>query len=305
MVLDKYSWANEFEKFEKIIEYYSMVSGIELVLDTEFWHIAWVYDNNDWENMKIIVNPVLIKKQYWLSDEEIYVVLFHEIEHLKEYAKLKLSKNSDKFVEEINKRKKQHGNLHKYYHLEENFFRDIFVDNEVIGLYNAPVLKDALVWSLKDKMFKKHDYLKYDLCDKHWKVLKTEILPKHLQFLYTILRESFVKDKICIIDPHVRKIIERLDRNWAIKNVTTWYLKDRLQNMRKYIDPIFTRLLLEDIEKYKNLDMYYNNTPIRQHILENSLWKWDLDILMNSLEKTERSKNESSEENGERDICVV
>jgi hypothetical protein len=68
----------------------------------------------------------------------------------------------------------------------------------LISPNNIPVLRDTLYSNYKDKMFNETDYTN---------------LPKHLQFLYTLIREEMVKDQKCEIDPSVRKLINRLKRN--------------------------------------------------------------------------------------------
>ena len=197
---------NSFDlvKYTPRIERFSKNNDIEIVLDETFSHTAAI-DLENIQKPKIILNPKMIKEKFAYSDEEIVLDIGHEFGHFKEELQLQsTAKGKDISTQRIKRfEEKQH--LAPSYHTLENILRDIWVNNDLISPNNLPVLKDTLYSNYKEKMFKEKNY---------------QELPKHVQFMYTIIRESMVPDEKCIVDTQVRKAIQRLERNETIKEST-------------------------------------------------------------------------------------
>jgi 5-methylthioribose kinase len=91
------------------------------------------------------------------------------------------------------------------YHFLENILRDVFVNKEVVDGKNIPVLSDTLHDLYKHKLFEETDYIKER---------------KHKQFAYAIVREVFVPEEQCTIDPQIRKIISRFQKAGILQKAT-------------------------------------------------------------------------------------
>jgi hypothetical protein len=101
---------------------------------------------------------------------------------------------------------------------------------------NIPILKPVLHNLYKTKLFATTDYTK----DR-----------KHKQFGYAIVREAFVPEEKCIVDPKVRKMIDRFRKSGIIEKATTGSFTQRLLNIRNLIEPTYKKLLEEDKETYE------------------------------------------------------
>gem|GEM_PF-2455324 len=239
----------DMNKFQEWINFYAKRTGIKVIFDTKMKAPAAI-DLRDVKRPIVMLNPYMIKEKFNYTDEEILVDLFHELEHLKEESKMRATAGGQKIREENDKRLKDKKHLHNAFFDMQNCFRDFYVDGQMVSPENMPVLFFTLVELYRKKLFKEKNYLEIPVEDKEGNVIETKVLPKHLQFLYTILREERVKDEKCILDKKVYKIIQRLRRNGSIEKATTGKLEDRIQGMWN-IEPIFQKLLEEDIENNK------------------------------------------------------
>lgn len=227
-----YEWF-DITKYTPWINLLSKKNNIEIVIDTSFSHTAAINLENI-HRPKIILNPKLMKEKFHYSDEEIIFDIGHELGHDEEESELQSTDEWKKVVQKRAERLKKRWNLTESYHTLENICRDVWVNNDLISPNKLPVLKDTCYTNYRDKMFKDKEYVD---------------LPKHLQFVNTLIREAMVEDEICSIDPQVRKIITRLKRSGVLGQATTWPLKERLEAMREYIEPVYEKLLQEDIQK--------------------------------------------------------
>lgn len=154
----------------------------------------------------ILINPKLCMEKLKLTQNELYMVIFHEIEHLKEDAQMLASTSGKSIIRQRNQRRKEQKNMASSYHFLENILRDVFVNKEVVDGKNIPVLSDTLHDLYKHKLFEETDYTNER---------------KHKQFGFAIVREVFVPEEQCIIDPQIRKIISRFQKAGILEKATT------------------------------------------------------------------------------------
>ena len=213
---------------------YSRNSNINIRIDLSFnWPAA--IELQDIDNPTIILNPIKMK-EIWYNKESIFMDLFHEIEHFFEESKMKSTPYGKRFAQAREDRLKAAGKKMKALFDLENVFRDCFVDDQVISPQKVPVLRPVLKKQFTTSLFPSTDFTK---------------MPLHAQFKTAIIREYRVPEERCIIDPKVRVLIERLKRNNAIFEATTWSLEKRIEKIEQLIEPIYLKLLDEDIENYK------------------------------------------------------
>lgn len=215
------------------------------------------------DNPIIIINPQRIKEEFQYTDDEIVLDLAHELGHFKEQREMLHRSDGAKQEQQRQNRLESKWAMASSYHQLENVLRDIYVNNDAILPQNLPVLKDTLYTNYRDKMFPWTDYLQSPIYNENKEIIAHQPLPKHLQFLYTLIRESMVPDQICNIDPQIRKLIQRLKRNGILTKCTTGELYTRLQNTWEYIEPLYARLLEEDKreEDKKNEQNEQNKEP--------------------------------------------
>ena len=134
------------------------------------------------------------------------MVMFHEIEHLREDVHLLSTPEGKSIANQRTLRQKNHGKRASSYHFIENIFRDVFVNTQVVETENIPIFRPVLHNLYKTKLFQTTDYSK----DR-----------KHKQFGYAIVREAFVPEEQCIVDQQIRKIIDRFRKSGIIEKATT------------------------------------------------------------------------------------
>jgi len=178
-----------------------------------------------------------MKEQYNYSDDEIMFDIGHELGHLDEETQLQSTQTWKDIAQQRVQRLEEKWNLAESYHLLENVLRDVWDNNDLISPRKLPVLKNTCYTNYRDKMFKETDYRQ---------------LPKHMQFANTIIREAMVSDQQCVIDPQVRKIISRFNRSDILSKATKWTLQSRLQTIRQYVEPVYQKLLQDDIKNQSN-----------------------------------------------------
>lgn len=237
-----------FDSLKSWVDFYSKKSGINFVIDENLEAPAAVPDNSINSDLTIILNPKLLKQKFNLTQEQLFFVLFHEVEHLIEDSKLKSTNKWQAIAQKRKKRLENAKHLAKAVHTLENILRDVYVNNEVSK--KAPALWQAKRSNYKDHFFKESDFLNMPEVWADWKeTWKTFPLPKHLQFAYTILREAMLPDEKCNIDPKIRRIVDRFKRAWVINKASSWDLSDRLESIWKYLEPTYKKLLEEDIKE--------------------------------------------------------
>ncbi|EKE28040.1 MAG: hypothetical protein ACD_3C00108G0003 [uncultured bacterium (gcode 4)] len=215
-------------------DYYSLGSPISITIDTNFdWPAA--IDLSDIKRPRMILNPVVMKVKLWYTDTQMFVDLFHEIEHYFEEWELKATESWRTIWKKRNKRLDDAWIRWKTMHKTENILRDCFVDDQVILPSKAPVLKNDLEKMFKNSLYKWTDYEKE---------------PLHVQLMNAIWREYRLPWERCKLDPKVRVILERLKRNWSLKDATTWSLWKRLENIWENIEPQVMRLFEEDLKNH-------------------------------------------------------
>ncbi len=250
----------DITKYTPWINLLSKNNNIEIIIDNSFSHTAAI-NLQDVSKPKIILNPKRMKEKYNYSDEEIMFDIWHELWHLDEEADLQSTQKGKDIAQQRLQRLEAKWNLAESYHTLENVARDIRVNNTLISPQKLPILKNTCYTNYRDKMFQEHDYRN---------------LPKHLQFVYTLIREAMVYDQKCAIAPEIRKVIKRLERSEVLSKAITWSLKERLETIRQYIEPIYANFLTEDIknQEEKNQEEKNNkNTDNNQNNTKNQEWQ--------------------------------
>jgi hypothetical protein len=275
------------DNYQARVSFYSNEMGIEIVFDNNLEAAAAVPDNSDVTNLKILVNPRLCVDKFWFTPEEFLFVLFHEIEHLFEDESVKKDKNDKDIFQEREKRFINFDKIQKWrakaYHTLENSLRDVFVNKQVVSPQKIPALWPVIT-PLYHKLFPSTNYIESLKDDWSYKI------PKHMQFVYSLLREWMLPDEVMILDSSVRKIVTRLQRNNSFKEATTWWLKKRLQNIWKLIEPSFTKLLNQDIKELQKdqenpFDKRYESDGNPDHIFDGVFDKETLDIIKKIIKK--------------------
>lgn len=163
----------------------------------------------DLERGVIYADPkFFLKKEYELADSQF--AIFHEVEHFREIRDL--LNESDGYLTWQRHRKIIESD--QGLHLFDNCLDDIRMNRTVVS--RASSLETAKSHLYQDKLFPESDF---------------RSLPRHLQFAYTILRESELPDQSCEVDEEVRLEIDNLHQ-----------IKDRLG--RSVIDVTFDPRLL-------------------------------------------------------------
>ncbi|EKE30191.1 MAG: hypothetical protein ACD_2C00027G0004 [uncultured bacterium (gcode 4)] len=241
------------QKLVSWCDYYSQWSPISISIDPNFdWPAA--IDLGNLNRPRMILNPVLMKEKLWYNDAQIFVDVFHEIEHYVEESDME-STNKWRIISEKRKKRLLDAWMRwKTMHKIENIMRDCYVDNQVISPTKAPVLKNELERMFRNSLYKWIDYEKE---------------PLHIQLMNAIWREYRLPDERCKVSPKVRIILERLKRNWSLRDATTWPLDKRLENIWANIEPQIMKLFEEDLknqeEQKKNGKWAWAPMP----------WAWD------------------------------
>jgi len=230
--MEKIGQSLDIEQLKSWLNFYSQKSGIEIIFSNDPNLIAGI-DTSDLKNPKLYLNLENISQKYNLSLPETLAVLFHEVEHLKEDIQLRSTQEWEKVYQQRKAHIASQGIFAPAYHLLENALRDIFVNKQVISPRNAPALQSDM-YKLLEKT-----YWDGNLLDS----------PKHYQFSFAILREAFFPQQKCILAPDIRKVIDRLKRNQILHKATHWTLKERLEILQEYIEPIYRKFLEEDLKQ--------------------------------------------------------
>ena len=241
----------ESQKYKHWLDFLARQYDMQIQIDTSL-QTSMAINLQNMDNPIVIINPKRIKEEFQYTDDEIVLDLAHELWHFKEQREMLHRSDGAKQEQKRQERLKTKWHMAASYHELENVLRDIYVNNDTILPENLPVLKDTLHTNYRDKMFPWTDYLQSPVYNKQKEVIAHRPLPKHLQFIYTLIRESMVPDQTCTVDPQVRKLIQRLKRNGILTKSTTWELYTRLQNTWEYIEPMYSKLLEEDQKNKEN-----------------------------------------------------
>jgi len=228
----------DITKYTPWINLLSKNNNIQINIDNSFSHTAAI-NLQDLSKPQIILNLRLMKEKYNYSDDEIMFDIGHELGHLDEETQLQSTQTWKDIAQQRVQRLEEKWNLAESYHILENVLRDVWDNNDLISPRKLPVLKNTCYTNYRDKMFKETDYRQ---------------LPKHMQFANTIIREAMVSDQQCTIDPNVRKIISRLKRSDVLSQAISWTLQSRLQTIRQYVEPVYQKLLQDDIKNQEKED---------------------------------------------------
>lgn len=162
---------------------------------------------------------------------------FHEIKcHLVETSELLNTPRGQEAFARLKDRIKAKPGLHIW----ENCRTDVKGNHAIIRL--APSLAEDVEAVYREKLWPEKD-------------LTTK--PKHLQFMYSILRTAMVPDEEVTVDPKVKEAIKKL-RNVKGKDVialATDPAQDPLLALRlseRYIEPVIEELYQEDLEEKKD-----------------------------------------------------
>ncbi len=160
---------------------------------------------------------------------------------------------------------------YQIHHTFYNIFDDIYVNNlvsRVAPRYEEEREGGQQINNLyRDKLFAKSDY---------------QALPRHLQFLYKLLREEMVKDEEILVTPEIQDIMN-MEINFMGKKYTPFEIVDKFLKPKRGNDtkPGQRYLILQ-----KTLE------PIFQELLKADLDDWDPEM-------PEENPNNQSQEGGE------
>jgi len=202
----------------------------------------------DLEKGKVNLATKWFAEQGYSMDQLIWAC-FHEVEHFKD-----LKSDKEAVLENFDYLKNK-GRYRKAYHTFYNVFDDLFVNQGVANqapAYTKDQIGGQEVERLyKEKLFKETDFQK---------------LPRHLQFLYTLLRQKMVPLEKTKVSQEVKDVLEKeisvLGQKMDYSTFIETFIKPtatssekeenlphrRYQLLKRYIEPIFEKLLEEDIE---------------------------------------------------------
>ena len=142
---------------------------------------------------------------------------------------------------------------YKIHHTFYNIFDDIYVNNLVSR--NAPKYEDDSAGGkeisdlYQNKLFAGADYQKS---------------PRHLQFLYKLLREEMVKDEEVIVTPEVQDVMDTqinfMGKQYTPREIVESFIKPKKKRdtkagqrylvLQRTLEPIFEELLAKDLDEW-------------------------------------------------------
>lgn len=178
----------------------------------------------------------------------------------------KFAKTDPEFIQKISKQKPldkkrpEKGTMnifesmaYKYHHTFYNIFDDIYVNN-LVTIKSPRFSKRTIGGNEITRLYKEKLFVKNDYTD----------LPRHLQFLYKMLREEMVPDEPVLVAPEIEKIFtDKIIFQGAVftpQKIVNSFLKpsdrkDTRASTRYFIikntlEPIFEKLLAKDLEEF-------------------------------------------------------
>lgn len=121
-----------------------------------------------------------------------------------------------------------------------NCLRDVYVNRRT--LQHMPGMTDTMRQLYATKLFPSHNLMD---------------CPRHLQFVYALLRESMMPGEQCIVDPEVRKLVDsqaskdRFTQMIPMEDGVSIHksLQQRLTYIQTYIEPLYTYLYQNDTKE--------------------------------------------------------
>lgn len=217
------SMAREFfDEYGRAIEDYAEDAGL-LFRAGERWAI-------EMEKGEATYDPAFFSEKGYSPAESMWATC-HEIEHFRDWRK------DPEIYSKLFLRMKYKKRIHILY----NCIDDIMVNRAVDKRF--PVHQKTKEWLYREKLFPGVDY-----SDKS----------KHLQFAYAMLREKMLPEELLKIDPEVRNEVEKLKNIdgqgtdlISLVSDTDAKPKDRFEIIRDYIEPIYEKFFMEDVEEKK------------------------------------------------------
>jgi len=180
------------------------------------------------------------EEKYGQSDPEF-------VENLKKQKPLNPKKTDGKTMNAVER------SAYKIHHTFYNIFDDINDNNNVAR--KAPAFEEKANGGqetkrlYREKLFAKTDY---------------SALPRHLQFVYKLLREEMVKDEGVVLNEEVAEIMKRKiefqGRQHSPKEIVDSFIKPKKNRntlasqrhfvLQKTLEPIFTELLMKDLAEW-------------------------------------------------------
>jgi hypothetical protein len=239
----------------------------EVVID-ETLPAAMAMSTQDIKKPKLLLNPSMCEKQFGFTPEEYGLIFSHEYFHYYEESILRATPWGDawykNFLKEHIAKKEPYA---KAYHTLYNYLRDIYVNWSTLKTF--PTWDSHMQWLYVNKLFAWLDYTN---------------LPKHLQYVYALLRESMVPGEKCDVAPDVRKQVDYQliqDEQFGAKiQKAAWVgesLKKRLLYISEHIEPRFEHFLGKDIaekEEWKPEDAWEDNNNAHDTPWDKSWKDW-------------------------------
>lgn len=121
--------------------------------------------------------------------------------------------------------------------LLHNIFEDVLGNRRIVA--ELPFLKETRTALYKEKLFPKDDYREYS---------------RHVQFVYSFIREMMVQGEPVIVDDEVREALDSL-RAFGAKSIDVLELvttpsiepRQRFELMRRIVEPVFLKLYRQDL----------------------------------------------------------
>lgn len=202
----------------------------------------------DLERGRVLLRTQWFQEQGYSMDQIIWAC-FHELSHFSD-----LKSDPDGMLKNFDYIKSK-GKEKRAYHTFYNVFDDIFVNRQVASrapAYSPDTVGGQEVRRLyQEKLFEETDYSQ---------------IPRHLQFLYSILRPVMAPEEEVRVSDEVKEALEKpikiLGRNFTLPKFLDTFIKPtasmvkkeenlpsrRYELLKKYLEPIFAQLLKEDQE---------------------------------------------------------
>lgn len=181
-------------------------------------------------------DPKFFEEQGYTPSQALFAS-FHELRcHLVETAQLLETRQGQREYSRLKSRSRKQ----KWRHIWDNCRTDAKGNLAIVSF--APSLTEDTRTLYREKLFPETD-----LTDK----------PKHLQFMYAVLRQAMLPGEEVVIDPAVQEAIGKL-RDVKGRDVIDLATNPRqnpllaLQLSRRYIEPVIEELYTQDLEDKKN-----------------------------------------------------
>jgi hypothetical protein len=157
--------------------------------------------------------------------------------------------------------------VYGYYHTLQNVLRDVYVNNYVARkapAYSKTAQAGKEVTRLyKERLFRETDYRSNEPETVPVLVRQKQRLPRHLQFIYKIIREEMVPEEATTVDDDVAEMFQRKmkykGRSYTVKEILDSFMKPRAgrdtklttrtEVASKTIEVLFDELLRKDLEE--------------------------------------------------------